>query len=219
VSDLPLVAVVMPTFQRTDYAVRCLQALGSLLAYSGEIGYYIADAGSHSAHVAKVVEAAEGMRLLGWHTATASPGHNWNMATQAALAHSDILMWVEEDFELKRPLDITPYVELLLACRNVGMVRLGLLAINLTTTSVGHDGRHYLRMHRSMQYAFSGHPHLKTRGFIETYGPYNEVTNPGDTEIDYDTKFRSVAEGPDIWWPVDLGGWGVFGHIGEYRSY
>jgi len=131
---------------------------------------------------------------------------------------SEIVLWLEDDWELSRPLDITPYVKLLMENEKVGMIRLGHLAINLNMTSMGHDGIHYLQMWRNMQYGFSGNPSLRHRRFADAYGPYNEEVGPGDTELDYDTKWRNIS-GPEIWWPVDLGGWGIFSHIGEEQSY
>jgi hypothetical protein len=213
----PFVAIVMPTFQRTEYAIRTLRALRDNLKYDAK-GIYIADAGSQEDHIRDVLGALGDLHLLGWHTGIYSAGQNWNLAWVKALDAADLVLWVEDDWELRQPLDITPYVRLLLERQDVGMVRLGYMAVGLDLFSVGHDGHHYLQMQRSTQCGFAGHPHLKHRRFFEAYGVYTVGLNPGDTELDYDSKFRSKV-GPEIWWPIEVGGWGAFAHIGIKKTF
>ena len=160
----------------------------------------------------------DGLALLGSHTQDLRPGANWNKSLRASLEHVDIVLWMEDDFELQRPLFLAPYVKLLCDESSVGMVRLGHLPVNLRCETVGFDGRHYLDILPDRQYRFSGNPHLKHRRLVDAYGWYNENTNPGDTELDYDARCR-MRPNPRIWWPVDLGGWGIFGHIGAVPSY
>jgi hypothetical protein len=123
-----------------------------------------------------------------------------------------------DDWKLMRDLDIEPYVRMLHERPDVGMVRLGGLPVGLDLHSVGHGGIHYLNVLRSTSYQYSGNPSLRSVRFARAYGPYPEDKNPGDTEIAYDARVRSI-EGPAIWWPVDLGGWSVWGHIGTQQSY
>jgi len=217
------VAIVLVTYARTEYAVRTAVSVKEKLKYDGELAWYVGDDGSRVEHFDAVMSALGGVKFIGHHSedfvpGKRWPGKSWNKAWQEALKFSDIVLWLEDDWQLGRELDITPYVRLLVEREDIGMVRLGHLAINLNMTSRGHNGIHYLQMWRNMQYAYSGNPHLKHRRFYDTYGQYNETILPGDTEIDYDHKFRNTS-GPDIYWPVDIGGWGIFSHIGERQSY
>ena len=222
-AEPPKVAIVFVTYARTEYAVRTVLGLRKHLICPYELGWYVADDGSRTAHYKAVMNALEGAPIIGSHsqnfiTGKCWPGKSWNKAWRFAHGWTPIILWIEDDWELQRDLDITPYVKLLVEREDVGMVRLGHLAVDLNTRSVAHDGIHYLKMLRNMPYGYSGNPHLKHVRFVRTYGFYKENIGPGDTELHYDFKFTS-KEGPDIWWPVDIGGWGIFKHIGKVQSY
>ena len=101
------------------------------------------------------------------------------------------------------------------------MVRFGTLTVDgMICRVMGHDGRHYLQMEKSFQYAFSGNPHLRHRRLNEVVGMYNEKIepSPGDVEIDFDYRFRQQNK-VEIWRPADIPGWGMWQHIGEVQSY
>ena len=141
---------------------------------------------------------------------------------QSSLYDYTVLAWLEDDWELRRDLDLTPYARLLAQHDDVGMVRLGHLAIDLDCRTVGYDSVHYLSILPTTNYQFSGNPSLRHRRFWEAFGEYPEGLNPGNTEIAYDAQIRNVGlntNAPRIVWPVDIGGWGVFAHIGEVKSY
>lgn len=222
-NELPKVAIVLVTYARTKYAVWTAESVRKNLIYEGELGWYVGDDGSPQSHFDEVVAAVGKENIFDCHSEDFMPGRrlpgkSWNKAWEVSHRWAPIVLFLEDDWTLLRTLDITPYVKLLMENEKVGMVRLGHLAINLNMTSVGYAGIHYLQMWRNMQYAFSGNPSLRHRRFADTYGPYNEDVTPGDTELDYDYRFR-IKSGPEIWWPVDLGGWGIFSHIGSEQSY
>jgi len=222
-TELPRVAIVLVTYARTEYAVRTAISVKNYLMYDGVTAWYVGDDGSTKEHLEAVTNAIGDSNIVGIHSedfvpGKQWPGKSWNRAWEAAHDWSDYILWLEDDWELSRPLDITPYTILLMENEKIGMIRLGHLAINLNMTSMGHNGIHYMQMWRNMQYGFSGNPSLRHRRFADAYGPYNESVGPGDAELDYDTKWRNI-EGPEIWWPVDLGGWGIFNHIGSEQSY
>jgi hypothetical protein len=222
-TELPRVAIVLVTYARTEYAVRTALSVKKNLVYAGETGWYVGDDGSSPEHFRTVLRTLMDVNIFGKHSEDFVPGQrwpgkSWNKAWEAAHDWAPICLWLEDDWKLSRPLDITPYVILLMENEKIGMVRLGGLAINLNMTSMGFNGIHYLQMWRNMQYGFSGNPSLRHKRFAEAYGPYNESVTPGDTELDYDARWR-VTSGPEIWWPVEIGGWGVFHHIGQEQSY
>jgi len=224
VSELPRVVIVLVTCARTEYAVRTVRSVRENLVYSQELGWYVADDGSPGSHFEDVVQALGDAPIIGCHSedfvpGKKWPGKSWNKAWEFAHEWTPIVLWMEDDFILVRQLDITPYVKLLMGREDVGMIRLGLLPVGLDCHTVGHDGIHYLEIKSSTPYQFSGNPSLRHRRFAQFYGPYPENVNPGDTEVDYDNKIRSVRGGPKIYWPVDLGGWGIFNHVGEEQSY
>jgi len=232
--DYPKLGIVLLTYKRTEEALATISHLSENLGYAKNLrSFYIADDGSTEAHVSSLVAELEkrGETLLGFHNRRYSPhtGKGWNRGLGVAFQNSDYVLVMEDDWVLQKPFDIYPYIEMLTECDgkqtdkeghvnpNVGMVRLGGLAVGNTVKIVGHNGHHYLEYHRDQQYAYSGNPHLRHARFINAYGWYSEdELNPGELELDYDGRFRSM-EGPEIWRPSDIPGWGVFGHIGAAR--
>lgn len=203
------------TFNRTEYAVRTIRAIKANLKYDGDILYYLADGGSTNEHHNTCKE--EIGEVWNSHHIYQSPGANWNMAINKIFEETDFMFRLEDDFELRRELNITPYVVALKERTDWGIIRLGLLPVGLDMHSVGHNGIHYLRVLRSTQYAYSGNPLIMHKRFWDHYGQYHTDMMPGTTELEYDNRFRA-RPGPEILWPPDLGGWGVFGHIGEKKS-
>lgn len=210
---------MLATFNRTDCALRTIRAACEKLKCSRDIYWYLADAGSTEEHYTACKEelAKYGARVVGTHHIYFSAGHNWNMALDFIYDRFDFHLRLEDDFELTKELDITKYVEALDQREDWGIVRLGLLPVGLDSISVGHAGIHYLRYYRTTQYAYSGNPLIMHIRFWRHYGKYHLDFPPGMTEVEYDGRFRE-KQGPEIVWPVDLGGWGVFGHIGKEKS-
>lgn len=224
--NLPNLAIVLVTYRRTREAVITVKSVAENLDYPKELrGFYVADDGSPREHVDAILGElnSQGEKVIGFHNEKYSPGtyfcgKGWNIGLYQGHQFSDVVLWLEDDWHLDRRLDLRPYVRLLLERMDVGAVRLGGLAVGSDVHIVGHDGIHYLRYERSTQYAYSGNPLLRHTRFLDFYGWFHEERNPGNIELDMDSKFRE-AHGPDIWRPVDLGGWGVFGHIGTEKSW
>lgn len=219
---MPIVVVLL-TYQRTAYAVRTVAAARRHLGFAGEIGYYLADDGSDPAHVAAVREALGGAWLVGEHSARRGYGANANAAWRAVDGETPLTLWLEDDWELTAPLDLTPYAHLLQTRDEIGMVRMGHLNLDIRGRTWGHDGRVYWLFdhapHHEGTPVFTGHPSLRHRRYRECYGWYPEGRSPGDTELAYAYQFRvGPPEGPGIVWPAELGPWGAFAHIGGVKS-
>ena len=224
---LPRLAIAMVTCERTDLAVRTVFGIKNFLKYEGkQVAWFVGDDGSSAEHertVKTAIDEAE-FHLDDYHNEKMSPGtyfagKTWNRVLTQAHYYSDFILWLEDDWELTKPIDITPYVMMLMEREDVGMVRLGHLAVGSDVNIVGHNGVHYLNYLRSTQYAYSGNPSLRHVRFTKALGPYAEDKNPGDIELDCDSRFRLHPEIPDIWRPADIPGWGVFGHTGTEKSW
>ena len=218
---IPL-AVVLLTYQRTEYALRTVQTAVNNLRYEGSVQWYIADDGSDGAHVKALVDEIEMTAYmpepLDWHSEKQGYGANANAAAQLLSDDYPVTLWLEDDWALTRPFNLTPYVHLLETNHDVGMVRLGHMPVGQHMDSVGYDGHMYLNIHKSQQYAYSGNPHLKHRRFFEQHGGWPEGLDPGKTELAYDEQVRSI-DGPHIWWPLAIGDSPPWGHIGTVKSY
>lgn len=218
----PNIAILLLTYQRTDYAVQTIKSLCSNLRYWGKLAWYVADNGSNGHHVNSIMATLSeySQRIIGSHSEKNTCGKSWNKGLVECYKHSDYVLVMEDDWTLGNPFDITPYVQLLEQRQDVGMVRFGTLTLGMICHVEGHNGRHYLRMDKGPQYAFSGNPHLRHKRLNETVGLYNETIHPspGDVEIDFDSRFRQQDK-VEIWRPASIDGWGVFSHIGNVQSY
>ena len=66
---------------------------------------------------------------------------------------------------------------------------------------------------------YGGNPILRHARFTKFCGWFNEERNPGDIELDFDSRFRAMSEGPDIWRPVAISPWGAWEHIGTEKTW
>lgn len=210
---IPVIALL--TFGRLEYSLITIDSIKNNLV--SPHAWYVADGGSTKEEHAKVLSALSDQEVIGDHSIWQSAGDNWNLALQNIHAVSDYVIWMENDWTLTHPLDLTPFVTLLEREESIGMVRLGGIAVGLECETVGFYGIHYLKLKRSTQYAYSGNPSLRHKRFVKSYGYYSTQLDPGHTELDFDGRLRQ-KEGCEILFPVESG-WGWFGHVGTERSY
>lgn len=223
----PKLSIALLTCQRTEIALRTVLGIINYLDYEGATGWYIAVDSDNYDHAMKITEtlAEHGQHLIGQHCqkfvpGTTHAGASWNLALKECMDWSDFVLWMEDDWILPEKLDIHPFIDLLVEREDIGMVRLGGMAVGSDLHSVGYDGIHYLEYLDTQQYAYSGNPHIRHKRFVEAYGYYTTDRNPGEMELDMDHAVRSKEEPkPKIWWPMTLGGWGVFQHVGKEKTF
>lgn len=224
-TELPVIAIVMVTYKRTALAVETVRSFSELLGYPKELRqFYIADDGSPFEHVQAILDELNlhGETLCGYHNEKLGEGFHagrgWNKGLLTAHKISPIILWLEDDWQLRINLDIRPYVRLLIEREDIGLVRLGHLAVGNRVRIEGYDGIHYLEYLKGDQYCYSGNPHLRHQRFSEAYGMFAEDGNPGEMELAMDAAFQA-KEGPRIWRPVDIPGWGCIGHQGTEKTW
>jgi hypothetical protein len=210
------ITVILQTFKRTDCALRTIAAARELLHYGGELVWYVADDGSPMEHVFTVMNAAD---TFGGHTMRRGYGANSNAAWDAA--PSDLTFWLEDDWELRAPLDLTPHAYALMDDDRLGMIRLGYIDPSRLEPVQDFAGRRYHTMSREWPdnafYAFTGHPSLRHRRYRDAYGDYPTGHTPGDTELHYAYQYR-IGSGPLIVWPEGYPSDGLFAHIGNIKT-
>lgn len=210
------ITVILQTYKRTEYALRTIAAARARLRYDGELRWYVADDGSGAAHVRAVFDALDS---FDGHTVRRGYGGNANAAWDAA--DSDLTLWLEDDFLLREPLDLTPYAYTLMECYEVGMIRLGYIDALMREPVQDFGGRRYHPLPRAWPdtsfYAFTGHPSLRHARYRAVYGGYPEGLTPGDTELAYAYQY-ATQDGPLIVWPADYPADGRFDHIGTVKT-
>jgi hypothetical protein len=216
------ITVILQTYRRTEYALRTIRAARRNLIYGGALHWYVADDGSPREHVDVVLEAV-GSGLLAYHSERRGYGANANAAWDAADQIGALSLWIEDDWELRQPLDLYAYACLLMETHEVGMVRLGVLNLDMRGRSWAHGGRVYWKLDREPHLegtpVFTGHPSLRHRRYRQAYGDYPTGLMPGDTELAYAWQFRiGSPDAPAIVWPADYPAQGFFGHIGSIKT-
>lgn len=216
------ITVILQTYKRTDVALRTIRAARRNLIYGGPLQWYVADDGSPAEHVGAVLEAVGG-DLLGYHTARRGYGGNCNDAWNAVDHLGALTLWLEDDWELRHPLDLYAYAALLMETHEIGMVRLGVLNLDVRGRTWAHGGHVYWKLDKEPHIdgtpVFTGHPSLRHRRYRQVYGDYPEGLLPGETELAYAYQFRmGPQDGPGIVWPADYPALGYFGHIGSVKT-
>lgn len=216
-TDLPLVVILLLTYQRTEYALRAIKATKENLIYPN-LKWYVADAGSTKEDYSDLLDEVGFELLLGGHSETMTAGKNWNLGINAAFSHAEFYLRLEDDWALGEPFDISPFIKMLRLRSDIAMVRLGYLHVPADLEAIGIEGIHYLRYKKTTPFAYGGHPAIIQKSFHDAYGYNNEEMNPGQIEIDMDERFRST-DGPSIVRPDLIGPWGIYSHYGEVKGY
>ena len=216
------IVIILLTYNRTEYALRTIAAARARLRYP-DLSWYVADGGSTDEHKAAIKAALEGAPVIGAHSTEhdqTSYGRDANIAMDVAYQHTRLVFVLEDDWELGGELDLRPFADMLLNVEDEGMVRLGYLQEGMAGETWGWGGHLYWKLKRDSPsaYVFTGHPSLRHVRFREAYGAYPPGLRPGETELAMAWQFREGA-GPGIVFPVELGSYGPFGHIGAIQSY
>lgn len=217
------IIIVLQTFERTQNALDTIAAARRNLRYP-DLRWYIADDSRNTTHGAAVRAALEGEHVIGGHHIPgATYGENANAAWDTVERESALSFWLEDDWELRAPLDLYRYACLLMETEEIGMVRLGTLNLDIRARTWAHGGHVYWKLdkepHLEGTPVFTGHPSLRHRRYREAYGRYPEGLTPGETELAYAWQFRMGRQNaPGIVWPADYPAQGLFGHIGSVKT-
>lgn len=228
-TDLPLLAICLVTYNRTREALETVRSTCENLGYPREkIGWYVADDGSRPEHHQAILNLLQAwsMHLIGHHNDrfreddSHNCGTGWNKGLGLCHQFSDFVLFLEDDWVLEKPLDLIPYVKLLQEREDVGAVSFRILSVNADVHTVGYGGEVFLKYLRTTQYAYSGNPMLRHARYVKHYGWFAEDRNPGQIELHQDDQYRlDVVNGPEIWRPTSISQWGAFAHIGTDKTW
>lgn len=218
---------------RAEYARRTLTgALSNLRPGTDvELRLHIADDGSPEGHVEmlKTYAAASypGIEITTSNSERGGYGHNYNLGCQAVHGVTDFVLALEDDWQLMRPLELTPLVRALQeSYQNVGTrpkdwmrcIRLGYLgfsnAINGHLAQLADQKFFIFDPASPEQYLFAGHARLETVEFERAVGPWTPGLGAGATELDIIGRPQARI---GIAWPFDLvhSSGDLFAHIGD----
>lgn len=210
-NEWPLVIALIITFKRTELAIRTIKAVKERLIYPN-LGWHIADDGSPNGHVSALREVI-GSDVPMTDAKRKGAGRSMNLGMRECLLRCSYILWLEDDWELIRPLDLRPCVKLLGQQEGIGMVRLAYLSPGLVGSLIQHSDQLWWCLDKGPQYTFTGHAALRHAKFCKAYGDYKEGLAPGETELWMCQHFTDT-DGPKIAVPADGGIYGYFAHIG-----
>jgi hypothetical protein len=212
---IPVVAQII-TYERRPLALQTIRSVKEHVAYP-HLEFHISDDGSRTGHVdALIAEIGNDYKVTVTNSARKGVGTSMNFGAREILKRADLILHLEDDWVIPEGiLELQPFVDLLVKEPSIGMVRLGLLTLDMQGTTVHLNGRVWWKLNKGPPYTFNGHPSLRHRRFYEAYGPYKEGLKPGETEVAMCWQFNNLP-GPSIVIPPCVS---AFQHIGDSQSF
>lgn len=240
-------AVIVLTAHRLDYAVRTAAATARLLEHDGPVYWHIADDGDDDNYIGAVADAIRqhrGRNAVVTVTQASGRGYgaSFNLASQVVHQVADLVLPLEDDWELLRRFDTAPIVRMLARGGwqsreewpwavnppegfEARSVRLGYLGYQWPVTM------HLFKTDESLwaaldpaspeQHVATGHPRIETVAYEREVGPWAEGLSPGMTELAW-CQLPAARRG--VVWPLTLVSLtgsisgDLFAHIGAVKA-
>lgn len=226
--EYPKICIMLLTYaksarsERAKYAEKTLRSTLDNLSYSGQLSVHIADDGSYDKHVDKLVQIAGGyasVKGVSWSNShQRGYGANYNAATQVIHSEAALVLPLEDDWVLSKPLNLDPFAEALLTSP-INCIRLGYLGFTQELCGgLGHvAGKTFLLFDPNSPepHISAGHPRLETTEWERAIGPWVEGVDPGRTEFLWCT---SPAARHGVAWDMDAPDGGWFHHVGTVQA-
>jgi glycosyltransferase involved in cell wall biosynthesis len=215
------VCVMLLTYNRFEYAKITLQSTLENIRYGGPLSVHIADDGSPGTYVADLIEVAKKYDVSSVSSTNSNHrgyGANYNAATQVVHGIADIVLPLEDDWQLTRMLEMERFIP---ALDTFGCIRLGYLGFTQPLHGVlKHvaDATWLQLWERSYEpHVWTGHPRLETVDWQRAVGPWPELLEPGPTEF-HVAKKEAARVG--VAWPMSYvtPEGNLFAHIGTDKS-
>lgn len=205
-----MIAIVLLTCarpeERKEYAKRTLRGLRSLRC-SEDLWLHVADDGSEQGFRDEMMELARDQ--FGEHTSVSNSegrgyGASYNLATQLVHSVADLVLPLEDDWEVVREFDLSPVANVLRA-GIFSCVRMAYIGYtdDLLAKFVYYENMQWLALDPNSpeKHVFAGGPRLEMREFERKLGPWPEGLSAGHTELEVCSRVEA-REG--IAWPIEL---------------
>lgn len=229
--EWPNLCAMLLTFDRAEYAVRTIKGLQKHLRYSGIWTIHVADDGSPEGYIREITDGAnaedkaKGITTFYEHTNAEQRGYgaSYNLATQVIHNIAEIILPIEDDWELQKPLDLDPLVRILLEDDRVNCIRLGYIGYTqeLRAKFIWSEetSQNLLLLDPTSpeHHVWAGHPRLETREYQRKVGGWPEGIDPGMTEF---TVSHNAEARKGVVWPLELltSAGNLFAHIGAQQA-
>lgn len=202
-----MIVIVLLTYNRMGVARRCLESVARNLQTLEPFWLHIADDGSPQEYRDELLGLARslyGDNVSITNSERAGYGGNYNLATQFVHQIADIMLPLEDDWELVRELDLDPIARVLRE-GIFGCVRMGYIGLTeeLRARFVLAAGLHWLELDPDSpeRHIFAGGPRLETVEWERAVGPWPERMEQGLTEFEV-AGWPAARHG--VAWPIDL---------------
>lgn len=202
-----MIVILLLTYDRMEFARKTLESLAENLRTMEDTWLHVADDGSSQEYRDELVELARkhfGSSVSVTNSERSGYGGNYNAATQLVHHVADLVLPLEDDWELVRPLDVDPIVSVLregvFRC-----VRMGYIGYTdeLWGTLRYHENMHWLELDPESpeKHVFAGGPRLETVAFERAVGPWPVKEEQGQTELLVAGR-KEARTG--IAWPIEM---------------
>lgn len=223
----PIIAVLFTTYsakdERTEEALETIRSLKQNLIYD-QVLWWVSDDGSSKEHQLAIRnEIGDSYQVHWFNSERQGVGFGMNHSLRKIWDLGvELVLSLENDWRMERPVDMAPYVKTLMDHPEHGMIRFGYLSPDLLGYIISEENKLYWRLENSgTTYRYAGHPHLKHRRFHDSslggYGYFDEGLAPGMTELSM-CGLTNRKAGPNILYPAECGAWGFWGHIGKFSQ-
>lgn len=224
-----MIAIVLFTHaipaERATYAHRCFNSLKHLYTSNGDDAFWlhIADDGSPQEFRDEMIDKAR--NAYGKNTSISNSegkgyGASYNIASQLTHQIANIILPLEDDWEVVREFNLDPFVEVLRA-GHFDCIRMGYIGYTdtLKGTFKYYENRHFLALDPDSpeKHVFAGGPRLETVRFQKSVGLWPEGLNAGQTELEVAGQLEARKK---VAWPIsDIKPAGdLFVHIGALKA-
>ena len=207
---------------RREYAYRTLHCALDLIRYDGPLFVHIADDGSEPEHRSVLSAIAGGYAHVSGVSVTNAErggyGRSFNLASQAIHPRGGLVLPLEDDWLLTRPLDVTALAPAFGG--GIDCIRLGYLGWTqqLRGWLISAVGQVMMMIDPESPepHVAAGHPRIETVEYQRRVGPWAEGLAPGMTEFDW---CRRPEARIGVVWPLDLVAprGDLFAHIGTFE--
>ena len=218
-----MIVLMLLTYNRMSEVSITLEAVAKYLRASEEIWLHIADDGSTQDYRDELLALGRslyGERVSITNSERSGYGGNYNAATQVIHYMADLILPLEDDWQLMRELNLDPIAKVL-RDGHFSCVRLGYIGYTgeLKATMRWHENLHWLEFdpESSEKHIWTGGPRLETVAFERNLGPWPDHMEQGQTELEVCGREEAKS---GIAWPIDLipARGDAFVHIGTYKA-
>jgi glycosyltransferase involved in cell wall biosynthesis len=218
-----VIVIILLTYDRLTVARTTLESVAANLRAEEPFWLHIADDGSSQEYRDELLEIARahyGDNVSITNSNRAGYGGSYNKATQIVHKVADLMLPLEDDWELIRELDIGP-IAAVLRDGLLNCIRMGYIGYTDELRGIFryHGGLHWLELDPDSpeKHVFAGGPRLETVAFEREVGPWPERMEQGATELKVIGRAKARR---GVAWPVDLirPRGDAFAHIGAVKA-